>query len=819
MSEFADVAVPVGVRKTFAYKVPDRLRAGIAPGVRVLVPFGRKLVTGFVVGVGDAAPAGDFRLREIRDVLDVRPLVPPPVVDAALWTARYYFAPPGETLRGAIPPGTLATGAVTIRLTERAARLMEGGLRPPGVSPAETRILEALQRGGAAGSDELGRRSGVSDAARRVSDLAASGWVAIEEELRAARVTEKELLGVRALPAAPGALEALPKRQREVYCKLDASGRVHPLQALVQSAGVSASSLRTLAAKGFAEIAPMSVERRPLDLAEAAERKEVSLTQAQQRAFDELRVSLDSAGARRFLLHGVTGSGKTEVYLRLIGEVLRRGESALLLVPEIGLTPLLSRIALSHFPDRVGLLHSGLSSGERFDQWQRIRGGGAPVVVGTRSAVFAPVDRLRLIVLDEEHDASYKQEESPCYHAREVAWHRISRAGGVLLLGSATPSVETFSAARERGEIGYLPLPERIHARPLPEVTVVDMSLEFQRYGKRAVLSETLRKELAERLERGEQAIVLLNRRGYARSMLCRSCGHVLQCADCSVAMTYHRGDAAMICHYCGVERGIPESCASCGGPYIHYTGVGTEQLEEIIRADFPRCRVARVDRDSTKRRGALRRMLLAFSRGELDLLIGTQILAKGHDFPNVTLVGVVAADAGLAFPDFRAAERTFQLLTQVAGRAGRGAIPGKVVIQSFYPEHYALRFAREQDYEGFFRHEKEFRSLMRYPPAGRLIQIVVANTDEGRGLRIAEKIADALRERLRRARTDGVRVLGPAAAPIEKLRGSYRFQLLVKYDLDADAHPALDAAFADLAARKVSLRNVRVDVDPLSLL
>ena len=345
------------------------------------------------------------------------------------------------------------------------------------------------------------------------------------------------------------------------------------------------------------------------------------------------------------------------------------------------------------------------------------------------------------------------------------------------------------------------------------------MSLEFQRFGKSAVLSETLRQELAERLRRREQAIVLLNRRGYARSLLCRSCGHVFTCPDCSVAMTYHRRETALVCHYCGHERATPSECAGCGGSYIYYTGVGTEQLEEIVRAEFPRCRVARVDRDTTTRRGSLRRMLLEFSRGELDLLVGTQILAKGHDFPNVTLVGVLAGDAGLHFPDFRAAERTFQLLTQVAGRAGRGEVPGKVVIQAFYPDHYALRLARDQDYAAFFRHESELRGLMSYPPATRLIQILVTDSDEVRAGRIGAKIADTLRGALRRRSLAGARVLSPASAPIEKLRGSHRCQLLVKFNLDADPRPALEEAFAQLAARKVPLKKVRVDIDPLSLL
>ena len=440
-------------------------------------------------------------------------------------------------------------------------------------------------------------------------------------------------------------------------------------------------------------------------------------------------------------------------------------------------------------------------------------------MVGTRSAVFAPLENLRIIVIDEEQDASYKQDESPCYHAREVAWQRMQQTGGVLLLGSATPSIETYHAAAHSGELRYFQLPERIQARPMPRVTLVDMSAEFKQHGKNVVISGTLQEELEGCMRRREQAMILLNRRGYSRTLLCRSCGHVYACPDCSVSMTYHQQENRLACHYCGQEREVPSLCVSCGGPYIHYAGVGTEQLEGILRALLPKARIARLDRDTARRRGTLRSTLYSFAERELDILVGTQILAKGHDFPDVTMVGVVAADSGLAFPDFRSAERTFQLLTQVAGRAGRGDAPGRVVIQSFYPDNYALHFAQRQEYEGFYEKEIEFRKLMGYPPFRQLIQIVISDPDQAKASRNAEKIAGALKAHFGQIKSDAKpHLLGPAAAPLEKLRGNYRMQILIKINPGIEATAILQDCFAHLESQKISSK-IHIDVDPVSLL
>ena len=818
MPEIVDIAVAVGVRKTFAYSVPPAFRERIGKGMRVLVPFGRKVVTGYVVGVPDRLELEKIKLRPVRELLEQEPAIPDALVDTALWVAGYYFAPPGEVLRALFPAGTQVFAERRVSLTPRASTLFDGGLRPVGLRAQENAILEILGREKSMTVRQLSDRSTLGSAEEWLSSLAAAGWVRVDTCVETPKVKAKEQLGIRIASPAPGSPPDLPPAQKRLYEALASGSGPVQLQEVLRISKSTGSAARSLEQKGLVQIAPAQIRRTPVELAPAQLSNAPTLTPAQQELVDRILELVLQGKAFRCLIHGVTGSGKTEIYLGLISEVLKLGGTALFLVPEIGLTPLLSRLVVSRFPGQVSLLHSGMSAGERFDQWSRIREGGARVVVGTRSAVFAPLKNLRLVVIDEEQDSSYKQDESPCYHAREVAWHRVEQCRGVLLLGSATPSVETYHSATQSGS--YFCLPERIEARPLPKVEVVDMSGEFQRRGKSTVISSALQEELKACMDRGEQAIVLLNRRGYARTLLCRSCGHVFTCPDCSVSMTYHQQDDRLACHYCGQERPTPSVCAGCGGPYIHYAGVGTEQLEALLRSLLPGARIARLDRDSTRRRGVLRSTLFSFAEHKLDLLVGTQMLAKGHDFPDVTLVGVIAADSGLSFPDFRSAERTFQLLTQVAGRAGRGASPGRVVIQSYHPENYALQFAQMQDYQGFFEREIEFRRLMGYPPFRSLIQILVSDADQSKSAQTAGKIAAMLKQHS--SKIEGPsrpRVLGPAAAPLEKLRGNYRMQVLVKLPPGTGGVLILQDCFEQLEREKASSTSVHVDVDPLSLL
>jgi primosomal protein N' (replication factor Y) len=817
MREIVDIAVPVGVRRTFFYSVPPELRERIAEGMRVLVPFGRKLVTGYVIGFPSAHPK-NMKLRPVRELLEPEPAIPHGLVETALWVSRYYFAPPGEVFRALFPAGTQVSGERRVSLTPRTAALIQGGLRPAGLNSQQNEILDILSYERSLTTAQLAARPKLRCTEALIESLVSAQHVQVETLVESPRVKTKEQLGIRKLCGNKEVTQNLPAAQKRLYSALDSNGEPLLLQEALRLSKGTGAAARALEQKGLVEVAAMQMRRTPQELSFAPASGNLNLTEYQKEFVDRILELLLNRKAARRLIHGVTGSGKTEIYLRLIAEVLRSGGAAMFLVPEIGLTPLLSRQVVSRFPGQVSLLHSGMSAGERHDQWNRIREGGSRVVVGTRSAVFAPLRDLRFIVIDEEQDASYKQDESPCYHAREVAWQRIQQCDGVLLLGSATPSIETYHWANKQGHCYHVP--ERIDAKPLPRVTIVDMSREFQQRGKSTVLSTALDEELKNCMDRGEQAMVLLNRRGFARALLCRSCGHVFSCPDCSISMTYHRQDDRLICHYCGREQATPSVCGECGGPYIHYAGVGTEQLESLLKKLLPTARIARLDRDATRRRGVLRSILFQFAERKLDLLVGTQMLAKGHDFPDVTLVGVVAADSGLAFPDFRSAERTFQLLTQVAGRAGRGASPGRVVIQSYYPENYALQFSQQQDYQGFYEREIEFRKLMGYPPFRGLIQILVSDPQRTKALLTAEKIAEVLRAHA--AKLEGhtrPHILGPAAAPIEKLRGNFRLQVLVKMPPGAGGISVLQECFEDLERRKISSAKVHVDVDPLSLL
>jgi primosomal protein N' (replication factor Y) (superfamily II helicase) len=820
MPDIVDIAVPVGVRRTFAYSVPVEFRGRIAAGMRVLVPFGRKLVTGYVVGIPNREKISGVKLRPIEELLDAETAIPSALVETALWVSRYYFAPPGEVFRALFPAGTQVAGDRRISITPKAANLIKGGLRPPGLRPQEEAILNILAVEHSLTLKELTERSSVRNAGTWIESLADSQLIEIETFFDAPKVKTKEQLGISVLPADPDAIEKLPETQKRLYSFLATKSELTLLQEALRAVNCTNGTARSLEKKGLVAITATEIQRTPLELAESVDQEKIILTSLQQELVDSILERIIQRQASRCLIHGVTGSGKTEVYLRLIAEVINRGGTALFLVPEIGLTPLLSRLVVSRFPGLVSLMHSGMSSGERYDQWRRIREGGAKVVVGTRSAVFAPLDNLHLIVIDEEQDSSYKQDESPCYHAREVAWHRIRQSNGVLLMGSATPSIESYFFAGREGSAGYYCLPERVKSKPMPQVEIVDMGKEFQRKGKNSVISSTLEDELRSCMERGEQAIILLNRRGYARTLLCRSCGHVFTCPDCSVSMTYHQQANQLACHYCGRENAPPAACVNCGGPYIHYSGVGTEQLESMLQALFPEARIARLDRDTTRRRGVLRSVLFSFAEHKLDILVGTQMLAKGHDFPDVTMVGVVAADSGLSFPDFRSAERTFQLLTQVAGRAGRGDSPGRVVIQSYYPDNYALQFAQKQDYPGFYEQEINFRKTMGYPPFRNLIQILISDPDEAKALSAADKIAGVLKKHaLRMDSLSRPHVLGPAAAPLEKLRGNYRMQVLVKLHPGPDGISLLQNCFEEMDRNALASVKVHVDVDPLSLL
>ena len=575
------------------------------------------------------------------------------------------------------------------------------------------------------------------------------------------------------------------------------------------------SSLKTLEKRGLVEIYEEKQRRDPLAGESFPLAEDYVLTKAQLEVLAEVDEPLRSRVYAAFLLHGVTGSGKTEVYIRAMRVALNLGRSALMLVPEIALTPVFSRRLKMHFGDKVAIFHSSLSRGERFDEWTRVRNGEARVVIGTRSAVFAPVKDLGLVIVDEEHESTYRQQDSPHYNGRDTAIVRAQKESAVVILGSATPSLESFHNANT-GKYKYLQLPERLGNRPLAQAETIDMREVFDRHKKPVSFSDELLQAIEETHERKEQSIILLNRRGYSSFVLCRSCGESVQCPNCDVTLTYHRSDKVIVCHYCNHREAAPSECPNCQGKFIYYVGEGTQQIEEKLTGLFPALRIARIDRDTSARRGAFEKSLLDFSEGRIDMLVGTQILAKGHDFPNVTLVGVVSVDAGLALPDFRAAERTFQLLTQVAGRAGRGDRPGKVLIQTYHPYHYALRHAAAQDYSGFYQEEIRHRENHTYPPFVALAMLLVHGTD------LTRVRSDALevRRALDKANADrAARVLGPAPAPLGRLKGEFRVQLLVKSRNRRHLRTVIDNALKSLVDTDVRLRGINVEIDPVSIM
>ena len=605
--------------------------------------------------------------------------------------------------------------------------------------------------------------------------------------------------------------QKLTDAQQRVISSLERNGPT-ALQSLLQTASVSASTVNSLEKKGIVETYEEAVRRDPLSEDLGLSSEVHTLTAAQTSVLTQIEQQMNSEQYSAFLLHGVTGSGKTEIYMRAMDKALKCGRSAMMLVPEIALTPVFSRRLRARFGDQVAIFHSSLQKGERFDEWTRVRNGDARVVIGTRSAVFAPVKNLGLIVVDEEHESSYRQQESPYYNARDVAIVRAQKESATVVLGSATPSLESFHNAR-KGKYQLLTLPERIAARPMATARIIDMRNVFARHGKPRVFSDELLEAIRETHERQEQSIILLNRRGYSSFILCRSCGETVQCPNCDVTLTYHRSERVIVCHYCNHREAVPRVCPACGKKYIYYVGEGTEQIEEMLKLLFPALRVARIDRDTTARRKVFEQSLADFSAGKIDTLVGTQMLAKGHDFPNVTLVGVVSVDAGLALPDFRSAERTFQLITQVAGRAGRGDRPGRVLIQTYHPYHYALRHACAQNYEEFYDEEVRYRQNHSYPPFVALASLLVHGPDLGRvrndSLELRKQLDVANQERK-------CRVLGPAPAPLSRLKNEHRFQLLIKSRSRKNLREVADAAIKSV---DMNPRSVNLEIDPVSIM
>ena len=817
---YVEVAVPVHVSSTFIYRLPASLRVLAQPGSRIVVPLGRKFVTGYIVNVLENLRLGtslqESNIKDAKEILDVIPLVTTELLQLTRWVAEYYLAPWGEVIKAALPPGISPTMEQFLSLTPKGkTRLAE---QSSARTTIKQRLLHLVRESEEVSLAAVSEQLGSAQATNAARELEQDGLLEIVQRSKSESVKAKYQRRVRLWGARDAPMESDGRKFTDAQLRVIEALKKNEslaLSELLTGANVGPSSVSTLQKRNIVEVFEERMRRDPLGEAIFEQVDDYKLTAEQEKVLAELDQPLRARAYAPFLLHGVTGSGKTEVYIRAMRVVLGLGRSALMLVPEIALTPVFSRRLRMHFGDRVAIFHSSLSRGERFDEWTRVRNGEARIVIGTRSAVFAPIKDLGLVIVDEEHESTYRQQDSPHYNGRDTAIVRTQKESAVVILGSATPSLESFHNA-STGKYRYLQLPNRLGNRPMAAAEIIDMREAFARYQKPRIFSDELLQAVEETHQKNEQSIILLNRRGYSSFVLCRSCGESIQCPNCDVTLTYHRGERVIVCHYCNHREAAPTKCPSCAGKYIYYVGEGTEQIEEKLRKLFPTLRMARIDRDTASRRGAFERSLIEFGEGKIDMLVGTQILAKGHDFPNVTLVGVVSVDAGLALPDFRAAERTFQLLTQVAGRAGRGDRPGKVLIQTYHPYHYALKHASAQDYAGFYQEEIRHRLNHTYPPFVALASLLV------RGADIVRVRADAveLRKELDRANADrAARILGPAPAPLARLKGEYRVQLLIKCRNRRRLRKIIDDALKALVERNVSLRSINVEIDPVSIM
>ena len=830
---FVEVAIPLNVHQTFTYRVPEGLTDQVRRGCRVVVPFGRQMLTGYIVEIEEGSDgaggheSGD--LKEIEELLEAVPPVTEELLALTKWIADYYYSPWGEVIKSSLPAGINIEAETTVTLTEAGRAAWATRTTPAAASEkiaaqsTKWMVIGRLLDGIETLLKDLAKEYGKPKAAAVVRELERVGYVRVGRRRVEATVKARHQQAVRLLPPSPEKAVSnerpLSAAQERLLERLRGLAEPPALAELLGAAEVSPSVVRTLEKRGYLEVFSREVRRDPLShLPEGGMKGPadmLSLTVEQQSALTEIAATIGQKSYAAFLLHGVTGSGKTEIYIRAMRETLRHGQSALMLVPEISLKPMFARRLRDHFGAEVAILHSSLSEGERLDEWNRLRRGEARICIGARSAVFAPLVNLGLIVVDEEHESSYKQDESPRYHGRDTAIMRANLAGAVVIIGSATPSMESFHNA-QTGKYRYLRLEERIGGRDLAQVEMVDMRQVFASHGKQQIFSDEMKAAISATKERGEQTIVLLNRRGFSSFTICRGCGHTARCPNCDVTLTFHKQESRLVCHYCNYQDRVPRVCPGCRGPYLFYVGEGTEQIESLLKELFPEMRIARLDRDTTRRRGAFEKVLGEFGMGEIDLLVGTQMIAKGHDFHNVTLVCVISVDAGLGMPDFRSAERTFQLLTQVAGRAGRGEKAGRVLIQSYHPEHYALQYAAEQNYEKFYRHEIHYRQEMRYPPFALLINLLIRHSE----LPKAASTAAELVRQLRLADSAKVlRVLGPAPAPLARIRGEHRLQVLIKTRHRREAREALDAAMNALRENGFDGRLVTIDMDPVTLM
>ncbi|MEC0306367.1 primosomal protein N' [Paenibacillus lautus] len=841
--EMARVIVDVPSKDTdrpFDYLIPEELRPWVEVGSRVGVPFGHRTLQGFVVSLHPRPEMDTAKMKPIQEVLDVMPPLSPELIELGEWMKERYACRYISVLQSMLPTALKGKAERYISLSEPDAGLTEESdglfaLLPE--SESEQEMIRFVSQRGEVSLQQLTRA--FPDGAATIKALIGRGRLSEFQQIKD-KLQKKTMKAVELAVSSEEAQQALAsfpakaQRQKEVLQYILEMEAFLPISQkdLLQTLGVTAGTIKALADKGLITLEDIEVFRDPYRGRHFTPSTPLALTPEQQAVYRSIVHKLDERKHGVFLLHGVTGSGKTEIYLQTIQRCLEQERQAIVLVPEISLTPQMVERFKARFGDRVAVMHSRLSDGERYDEWRKIREGRASVVVGARSAVFAPFDRLGLIIMDEEHEGSYKQEETPKYHARDVAIHRARLTGAAVILGSATPSLESYHAARSQAQDDFAPhlleMPSRALGNKLPEVQVVDMREEL-REGNRSMFSRSLHAAISTRLERGEQTVLLLNRRGYSTFVMCRSCGYVAGCPECDISLTYHQKSNNLRCHYCGYAAQAPEVCPDCGSEHIRYFGTGTQRVEEELAKLFPGIRVIRMDVDTTTEKGSHEKLLKQFRDKKGDVLLGTQMVAKGLDFPDVTLVGVITADSALNLPDFRAAEKTFQLLTQVAGRAGRHQLPGEVVIQSYTPEHYSIIHASSHDYLSFVKDELKHRKALHYPPYCRLILVTLSHEQLPLLVRMAENFAATIKSEsdrrgwfgsLDRFDASALDILGPVASPIPRLKNRYRFQCMIKWRGTMDAVSLVRSVAEKLqdSARDSKLQ-ISIDVDPQMLM
>jgi primosomal protein N' (replication factor Y) len=802
----ASIAVNIPSAKTFTYSVPGEMKEELAIGKRVLVPFGKRKVTGYVTEIKDLSERED--LKDIIEILDKKPLFTKEDLKFYRWVSSYYMHPLGKSLREILP------GGIDVKSDTWIYPEGDGnGGEEKTISPTQRKIigiLENCHKG--ISSKNLKEKLGRGNIGEDLKTLQESGLLRVEEKLRKAEVRVKKECMIRLASDLP-ADARLTEKQEWIIELLRGNGEV-PLAALRDEVKNIRSTIKRMEKRGLLCLSEKEVLRAPdtpCDIGLAG--GDLHLNSQQKAALDEIIEGILSKRYRPYLLHGVTGSGKTEVYLRAIEKVLEMKGSAIFLVPEIALTPqLISRVKEKFDEDSIAILHSGIGKSSKYDEWRRAQRGDARIIIGARSAIFAPVKNLRLIIVDEEHDASYKQDERLTYNARDCAMVKARLSSAAVILGSATPGLQTYFNIEEK-DITHLTLPKRVVDRPLPEIEIIDMKNEREERGNLSILSKRLKGAIQDTLDSKKQTLLFLNRRGFNTFLVCTDCGYIFKCLNCSVSMTHHMSDGTMRCHYCDYVLKAPPLCPECGGSKIRSYGVGTEKLQEEIEALFPQARVERMDSDSMSKRGAYEKILRELERGTIDILVGTQMIAKGHDFPNVTLVGIVSADTSLNIPDFRASERTFQIITQVSGRGGRGDFPGRVIIQTLNPEQYAITYAKDHNYLGFYNEEMETRRELSYPPFSRMVKFRISSTKEERVKKSATLLGEIARRTVEKY---NITVMGPAEAPIAKIKGRYRWQMLLR-GKDVKKLHALSGKILQQLGK--SEADIRLDVDPLSFM